>query len=248
MLSVRAVRRTPARAGFPCWRPARPRIESTGTGAMKAVVLAGGKGSRLRPFTYTGAKQLIPIANKPVLFYALEQLAALGIRDVAIVVGETAEQVRAAVGDGSRFGLDVTFVEQDLPRGIAHAVGLCRGFVADNRFLVVLGDNFARDGICALVDGFREARLDCGVVLSRVPNPQAFGVAAIPDGRLLRVFKKPATPPSDLAITGIYYFTPSIFSVINGLKPSARGELEITDAIQTLLDRRERVGYAVLEG
>ncbi len=215
---------------------------------MKAVVLAGGKGSRLRPFTYTGAKQLIPIANKPVLFYALEQLAALEIREIAVVVGETRDQVKAAVGDGSRFGLRVCYVEQDQPRGIAHAVGLCRGFIGDDPFMVVLGDNFARDGICELVAAFRAADLDCGVVLSRVPNPRAFGVAEITDGRLVRVVEKPTLPPSDLAITGIYYFTPAVFSVIDGLQPSARGELEITDAIQGLLDRKARVGHAVLAG
>lgn len=215
---------------------------------MKAVVLAGGKGSRLRPFTYTGAKQLIPIANKPVLFYALEQLAALGVREVAIVVGETRDQVRTAVGDGSRFGLRASYVEQDEPRGIAHAVGLCREYVGEEPFLVILGDNFARDGICALIEQFRAVELDCGIVLSHVPNPQAFGVAEILDGRLVRVVEKPNDPPTDLAITGIYYFTPAIFGVIEQLKPSARGELEITDAIQTLLDRNARVGHAILDG
>jgi glucose-1-phosphate thymidylyltransferase len=215
---------------------------------MKAVVLAGGKGSRLRPFTYTGAKQLIPIANKPVLFYALEQLATLGIHEVAVVVGETKEQVRAALQDGSHFGLCISYLEQDAPRGIAHAVGLSRDFVGDDDFLVILGDNFARDGVHDIVTRFRQHTLDCGVVLSRVQNPHAFGVAEVDGDRLVRVVEKPETPVSDLAITGIYYFTPPIFGIIAGLKPSWRGELEITDAIQTLLERSARVGYAVLDG
>jgi glucose-1-phosphate thymidylyltransferase len=215
---------------------------------MKAVVLAGGKGSRLRPFTYTGAKQLIPIANKPVLFYALDQLAGLGVRDVAVVVGETRDQVIAAVGDGGRFGLRVVYVEQDAPRGIAHGVGLCREFIAADDFVVLLGDNFARDGIHGLVEQFRSCEADCGVVLKRVPNPQAFGVAELADGRLVRVVEKPVNPPTDLAVTGIYYFRTVAFDVIEALQPSARGELEITDAIQCLIDRGHRVDYAVLEG
>ncbi|HLZ72520.1 MAG TPA: glucose-1-phosphate thymidylyltransferase [Dehalococcoidia bacterium] len=215
---------------------------------MKAVVLAGGKGSRLRPFTYTGAKQLIPIANKPVLFYALEQLTALGVHEVAVVVGETGDQVRAALGDGSQFGLCLSYVQQDAPRGIAHAVGLCREFVGAHDFVVVLGDNFARDGIREPIDAFRAANLDCGVVLSRVPNPQAFGVAEFAGERLVRVVEKPAVPPSDLAITGIYYFSPAVFPVIAALRPSARGELEITDAIQALLEGEARVGHALLTG
>lgn len=215
---------------------------------MKAIVLAGGKGSRLRPFTYTGAKQLIPIANKPVLFYALEHLAALGIAQVAIVVGDTREQVVSAVGDGTSFGLTITFVHQDEPRGIAHAVSLCRAFIGEDDFVVLLGDNFARDGISNIINSFANRSVDCGVVLSRVPNPREFGVAELLDGRLVRVVEKPPDPPTDLAVTGIYYFRPIVFSAIDKLRPSGRGELEITDAIQRLIDDGRRVEHAELSG
>jgi glucose-1-phosphate thymidylyltransferase len=203
---------------------------------MKGLILSGGKGTRLRPITYTGAKQLVPVANKPVLFYAIEDLVEAGIRDIGIVTGDTGDQIRAAVGDGSQFGACVTYIPQDAPRGIAHGVKIARDFLGDDRFVLFLGDNFIRDGIVSLVEEFRIGRANCEILLYHVTNPQDFGVADVRGDRVLRVVEKPKTPPSDLAIIGIYLFDHHVFEAIEQLKPSARGELEITDTIQLLID------------
>lgn len=215
---------------------------------LKGLVLSGGKGSRLRPFTYTGAKQLVPIANKPILFYALEQLVECGIRDIGIVVGETGDQVRAAVGDGSRFGARVTYVQQEAPLGIAHAIKVSRPFLGDSPFVVFLGDNFIKGGVLPYVESFRRGGSDCQILLKSVPNPRDFGVAQFENGRLARVVEKPSEPPSDLAVIGVYMFHPPVFEAVEAIRPSARGELEITDTIQYLIDHGRGVRAEVVEG
>ena len=215
---------------------------------MKGLVLSGGKGSRLRPFTYTGAKQLVPVANKPVLFYAIEHLVAAGVRDLGVIVGDTGEQVRAAVGDGSRFGVRVTYIEQPAPLGIAHAVLVAEQFLDGEPFVLFLGDNFLREGVREYVQGFLDSGANAQVQLCPVPNPSAFGVADVRDGRLLRVVEKPADPPSDLAVIGIYLFDAHVLEAVKSVRPSARGELEITDTIQWLIDHGLRVDHRVVRG
>jgi glucose-1-phosphate thymidylyltransferase len=215
---------------------------------LKGLVLAGGKGSRLRPFTYTGAKQLVPVANKPVLFYALEHLAAAGVRDIGMVVGDTAAQVQEAVGDGSRFGVRVEYLPQPQPLGVAHAVKIAEDWLGADPFVMVLGDNFLRGGIARLVQRFREEGPDAQVHLVRMPNPENFGVAVVDgSGRLLRLVEKPREFVSDLAVIGVYCFTPAVHEVVARLRPSARGELEITEAIQGLLDGGRTVDAIPLE-
>jgi len=214
---------------------------------LKGLILSGGKGSRLRPFTYTNAKQLVPIANKPVLFYAIEQLVEAGIRDIAIVVGETAEQIRAAVGDGSAFGANVEYIQQDAPRGIAHAVKIARHYMGETPFVLYLGDNFLLGGVKPFVDSFRENGANCQILLHPVKNPEAFGVAEFVDGRISRIVEKPPNPSSNLAVIGIYMFDHHVFQAVEQLKPSARGELEITDTIQCLIDSGLRVHSEILD-
>jgi len=192
--------------------------------------------------TYTGAKQLVPIANKPVLFYAIEDLVEAGITDIGIVVGDTAEQIRAAVGDGSRFGARVTYIPQEAPLGIAHAVKIARPFLGNDRFVLFLGDNFVRDGIADLVRRFEREPMNSQILLYRVKDPQSFGVAELAGNRVKRVIEKPKNPPSDLAVIGIYMFDEHVFEAVESIRPSARGELEITDTIQWLID----VGYTVV--
>jgi glucose-1-phosphate thymidylyltransferase len=214
---------------------------------LKGLILSGGKGSRLRPFTYTSAKQLVPIANKPVLFYAIEQLVECGIRDIAIVVGDTADQIRAAVGDGAAFGANVEYIEQDAPLGIAHAVKIARDFMGGAPFVLYLGDNFLIGGVKSFVDGFRENGANCQILLHPVENPEAFGIAEFVDGRLTRIVEKPSSPPSNLAVIGIYMFDKHVFEAVERIKPSARGELEITDTIQYLIDKGLNVQAEVLD-
>jgi glucose-1-phosphate thymidylyltransferase len=191
----------------------------------------------MRPFTYTGAKQLIPIANKPILFYALEWLVAAGVEDVGVVVGDTGPEVRQALGDGGRFRCNLTFCQQEAPLGIAHAVKTGREFVQDDPFIVFLGDNFIRGGITPFVNAFRDSNADAQVLLTPVPNPRDFGVALLDDsGRPVRLIEKPPEPPTDLALVGVYMFNRRFWDAVEQIKPSARGELEITDAIQKLID------------
>jgi glucose-1-phosphate thymidylyltransferase len=218
------------------------------SGALKGLVLSGGAGTRLRPITHTSAKQLVPVANTPVLFYGLRSLRDAGIREVGIIVGDTHAEIEAAVGDGSAFGLEVTYVRQDAPLGLAHAVLTAEEYLGDSAFVMYLGDNLLRDGITELVDRFRTSRPDAMILLQRVPNPQAYGVAELSDGRVRRLVEKPAEPASDLALVGVYMFTPQIFSSARAIRPSRRGELEITDAIQHLIDRGLRVEPHVVSG
>ncbi|MBZ4319378.1 glucose-1-phosphate thymidylyltransferase [Streptomyces huiliensis] len=216
---------------------------------MKALVLAGGTGTRLRPITHTSAKQLVPVANKPVLFYGLESIAAAGIEDVVVVVGDTADEIEAAVGDGHRFGLRVRYVRQDRPLGLAHAVLVARELLGDDDFVMYLGDNFVIGGITALVDDFRARRPDAQVMLTAVRNPSAFGVAELgPDGRIVRLEEKPSRPRSDLALVGVYLFTPAVHEAVRAISPSGRGELEITDAIQWLIDAGREVRSVEISG
>jgi glucose-1-phosphate thymidylyltransferase len=204
---------------------------------LKGIVLSGGKGSRLRPFTYTGAKQLVPVANKPVLFYAIEALVQAGVRDIGVIVGDTGEQVREALGDGSRFEARISYIQQEAPLGIAHAVKIARPFLQDSPFVVFLGDNFLRGGIRPFVQSFRETGPAGQILLTPVTNPQEFGVALLgSDGRPVRLIEKPPEPPTDLAIVGIYMFSSLFFDAVESVVPSARGELEITDTIQKLID------------
>ncbi|MBI2304074.1 MAG: glucose-1-phosphate thymidylyltransferase [Chloroflexi bacterium] len=215
---------------------------------MKGLILSGGKGTRLRPFTYTGAKQLVPLANKPVLFYALEDLVEAGIRDIGIVVGETAEEIKAAVGDGSRFGAKVTYIPQPEPRGIAHGVLIAEPFLDRDPFVLFLGDNFIRDGIVPQVKEFRRGGMNSLIVLTQVKNPQELGVAELVDGRVVRLVEKPKEPVSDLAVVGIYMFDHHVFEAVKSLKPSPRGELEITETIQYFIDHGLEVGHHLLNG
>ncbi|MGE3983613.1 MAG: glucose-1-phosphate thymidylyltransferase [Dehalococcoidia bacterium] len=205
--------------------------------ALKGLVLSGGKGSRLRPFTYTGAKQLVPIANKPILFYAIEELVNAGITEIGVITGDTGDQIREALGDGSRFGANLTFIPQDAPSGIAHAVKIAHPFLGDDSFVVFLGDNFLRGGINDFVNAFRASDADCQLLLTPVPNPTEFGVALLDEaGKPVKLIEKPKEPPTDLAIVGIYMFNKKFFDAVEQIVPSARGELEITDTIQKLLD------------
>jgi glucose-1-phosphate thymidylyltransferase len=215
---------------------------------LKGLVLSGGAGTRLRPITHTSAKQLVPVANKPVLFYGLESLRDAGVRDVGIVVGDTHAEIEAAVGDGSQFGLRVTYIRQDAPLGLAHAVLTAEDFLGDSPFVMYLGDNLLRDGIQDLVAEFRAGDADAMILLQRVPNPQSYGVAELADGRVVRLVEKPAEPKSDLALVGVYMFTPAILAAAKAITPSARGELEITDAIQYLIDQGLRVDPSEVTG
>ena len=208
---------------------------------MKGLVLSGGAGTRLRPITHTSAKQLVPVANKPVLFYGLEAMRAAGIHDVGIVVGETRAEIEAAVGDGSRFGLRVTCLPQDAPLGLAHAVLIAEEFLGDSPFVMYLGDNLLKEGIAPFVREFERSEPDALILLQQVKDPSSYGIAELRDGRVVRLVEKPAEPRSDLALVGVYLFTPSVFESVKAITPSARGELEITDAIQHMIDRGLRV-------
>jgi glucose-1-phosphate thymidylyltransferase len=217
---------------------------------MKGVILAGGHGTRLRPLTHTGPKQLIPIANKPNILYCLEDLRDAGIRDVAVILGNNMpDQVRALLGDGSAFGVRITYVHQGEPRGIAQAVGLCKDFVGQDSFCVYLGDNILKGGIRGLVEAFEKERAECAIALCKVEEPQRYGVAVLDaQGRVVQAVEKPREPVSDLAIIGIYLFRPGVFEVIASLKPSWRNEYEITDAISGLIRGGKRVQSHVITG
>jgi glucose-1-phosphate thymidylyltransferase len=222
---------------------------------MKGLVLAGGAGTRLRPITYTSAKQLVPVANKPILFYGLEAMAAAGIDEIGIIVGDTRAEVMEAVGDGSRWAVDVTFIPQDAPLGLAHCVLIAGDFLGDDDFVMYLGDNLLEQDLTAFVDEFLKARANDSVkpsaqiLLKRVPDPHRFGIAELDgDGHVVRLVEKPADPPSDLALVGVYLFDHSIHDAVRAIQPSARGELEITDAIQWLLDQGLRIRQQTLTG
>ena len=236
---------------------------------MKGLILAGGAGTRLRPITHTSAKQLVPVANKPILFYGLESMADAGIKQVGIIVGDTGDEIRAAAGDGSLWGLEITYLPQDAPLGLAHCVLIARDFLGDDDFVMYLGDNMLRARIREFVDHFEAERTRAAqptlaasadpsgshdppaaqIHLVRVADPRQFGVAELDaTGRVVRLVEKPAKPPSDLALVGVYLFDRRIHDAVRAIRPSARGELEITDAIQWLIDAGYPVRSQLLEG
>ena len=216
---------------------------------LKGLVLSGGRGTRLRPLTHTSAKQLVPVANKPVLFYGLEAMADAGIEEVGIIIApETGDDIRAAAGDGAQFGLQITYIEQDEPRGLAHAVLTAEHFIGDSPFVMYLGDNLLKDGISDLVEAFRQHEPDALILLTPVPDPENYGVAHLDGERIVRLIEKPSEPPSNLALVGVYMFTPVIFDAARSIEPSWRDELEITDAIQALIDRGLRVESHTVTG
>jgi glucose-1-phosphate thymidylyltransferase len=215
---------------------------------MKGLIVSGGKGTRLRPITYTSAKQLVPVANRPVLFRVLDAMMEAGITDIGIVVGDTAPVIEAAVGDGSAWGAKVTYIHQEAPLGLAHVVKISEDYLSDDRFVMFLGDNVIEGGITSLVEQFAASDWNAQIVLKRVEDPRQFGVAELQDGRIVRLVEKPKHPPSDLALVGIYMFDHHVFEAVKAIKPSGRGELEITDAIQYLMDQGYQVYPYIHEG
>jgi glucose-1-phosphate thymidylyltransferase len=222
---------------------------------VKGLVLAGGAGTRLRPITHTSAKQLVPVANKPILFYGLEAMAAAGIREVGVIVGDTRDEVMGAVGDGRQWGLDITYLPQEAPLGLAHCVLIAGAFLGGDDFVMYLGDNLLEQDLARFVDEFERARTQdatapsAQILLKDVPDPQRFGVAALDaEGNVVRLVEKPAEPPSNLALVGVYLFDRHIHDAVRAVSPSGRGELEITDAIQWLIDHGHRVRAERLTG
>ena len=216
--------------------------------ALKGLILAGGKGTRLRPITHTGAKQLVPVANKPVLFFGIESIVDAGITDIGIVVGDTKQEVMAAVGDGSRWGVRIQYIEQSAPLGLAHAVKESKAYLGNSPFVMYLGDNLIIDGITDLVNEFRNSEADSQILLAKVPNPSSFGVAVLEGDQVVNLEEKPADPKSDLALVGVYMFDAPIWDAVDSITPSPRGELEITDAIQWLVDQKFQVKSHVVTG
>ncbi|MCW3065924.1 MAG: glucose-phosphate thymidylyltransferase [Solirubrobacterales bacterium] len=216
---------------------------------LKGLILSGGKGTRLRPITHTSAKQLVPVANKPVLFYGIEAMAQAGIREVGIIIApETGDEIQAAAGDGARFGLRLTYIVQDEPLGLAHAVLTAEEFLDDAPFVMYLGDNLLQGGIDDLVAAFRAGEPEALILLTPVLDPENYGVAELEDGKVVRLVEKPAAPKTNLALVGVYMFTPGIHAAARAIQPSGRGELEITDAIQHLVDGGRRVEPHVVRG
>jgi glucose-1-phosphate thymidylyltransferase len=221
---------------------------------MKSLILAGGAGTRLRPITHTSAKQLVPVANKPILFYGIEAMVAAGIVDIGMIVGDTADEVMAAVGDGSAFGAKISYLRQAAPLGLAHCVVTARDFLGDEDFVMYLGDNLLQQDLRTFVRGFETAREEADaaaaqILLKRVPDPHQFGNATLDEGgNVVRLVEKPADPPTDLALVGVYLFDARIHDAVAAIEPSARGELEITDAIQWLIDHGHRVRTELLDG
>jgi glucose-1-phosphate thymidylyltransferase len=216
---------------------------------LKGLILSGGKGTRLRPITHTSAKQLVPVANKPVLFYGIEAMAQAGITDVGIIIApETGDEIRSAAGDGSQFGVRITYIVQDAPLGLAHAVLTAEPFLGDSPFVMYLGDNLLQGGIEDLVAAFRDHQPDSLILLTPVPDPEQYGVAELHEGAVVRLVEKPSEPHTDLALVGVYMFTSCVHEAARAIEPSGRGELEITDAIQHLLDQGRRVEPHIVRG
>jgi glucose-1-phosphate thymidylyltransferase len=216
---------------------------------LKGLILSGGAGTRLRPITHTSAKQLVPVANKPVLFYGIEALVDAGVVEIGIIIApETGDEIRAAAGDGSAFGARITYIVQDKPAGLAHAVLTAEAFIGGSSFVMYLGDNLLRDGLRGLVATFRADEPDALILLTPVDDPQSYGVAELDGERIVRLIEKPKDPPSNLALVGVYLFMPAIFEAARALEPSWRGELEITEAIQGLIDDGHKVHSEVVRG
>jgi glucose-1-phosphate thymidylyltransferase len=216
---------------------------------LKGLILSGGAGTRLRPITHTSAKQLVPVANKPVLFYGIEALVEAGIKEIGVIIApETGEEIKRAAGDGSDFGAEITYIEQDAPLGLAHALLTAEEYLGQNPFVMYLGDNLLRNGITELVEVFRSSEPDALILLTRVDDPSSYGVAELNGDRVVRLVEKPKDPPSDLALVGVYMFTPAIFEAAHSIEPSGRGELEITDAIDSLIESDRRVEPHVVKG
>jgi glucose-1-phosphate thymidylyltransferase len=216
---------------------------------LKGLILSGGAGTRLRPITHTSAKQLVPVANKPVLFYGIEALVAAGVTEIGIIIApHTGEEIRAAVGDGSELGARVTYIPQSEPLGLAHAVLTAEEWLGDSSFVMYLGDNLLRDGITELVAEFRRNEPEALIMLTQVLDPEHYGVAELEGGRVTRLVEKPKDPPSDLALVGVYMFKPDVFAAARAIEPSARGELEITDTIQRLIDDGKAVEHHQVRG
>jgi glucose-1-phosphate thymidylyltransferase len=221
---------------------------------MKALILAGGAGTRLRPITHTRAKQLVPVANKPILFYGIEAMVAAGITEIGVIVGDTREEVMGTLGDGAVFGATITYIPQDAPLGLAHCVLIARDFLGDDDFVMYLGDNLLEQDLAAFVAAFEAERVGSSppsaqILLKQVPDPHRFGIASLDEsGNVVALVEKPDDPPSDLALVGVYLFTPRVHDAVAAIEPSARGELEITDAIQWLVDAGDRVRCELLTG
>ena len=215
---------------------------------MKGIILHGGHGTRLRPLTHTGPKQLLPIANKPMSQYGIEAMKNAGIKQIAIIIGGIgSNKVREYYGTGEKFGLNFTYIEQDYPKGIAHAVSLCEEFVGNEKFMVFLGDNILIDSFSDYVHNFEKTDVDASIVLCEVDNPSRFGIADVKDGKIIKIIEKPKNPPTNLAVIGVYLFKPLIFNIIKKLKPSWRNEYEITDALQMLLEQNGNIVYNVVK-
>jgi glucose-1-phosphate thymidylyltransferase len=216
---------------------------------MKGIILHGGHGTRLRPLTHTGPKQLLKIANKPMSQYALEDLRDAGIKEIAVIIGDVyPEKVKEFYGNGEKFGVNLTYVYQDNPKGIAHAINLCSDFIGNDKFVVYLGDNILRTGLSSYVQKFESSSNDAQILLAEVKNPSQFGVVKIEENRILKIIEKPKNPPSNLAVIGVYFLTPKIFEIIKQLKPSWRGELEITEALQLLMDNGLQIDHDYVTG